>query len=134
MKVYLDSCILIYRLEGADAASQAVAESIRGVAGATFCISDLVRLECLVDPIRRGDAERRRAYEAQFRSLSQVPLTSTVYDLAAEIRALHSIRTPDAIHAAAAIVHGCGELWTNDKRIAVLEDRIVVRLVPGVGP
>ncbi len=54
MKLYLDSCILTYLVDGPDPFSHALAAAMRGASGATFCLSDLVRLECLVDPIRRG--------------------------------------------------------------------------------
>jgi len=57
MRIYLDSCLLIYLLDGPDPFSQAVATAMQGARGAAFCFSDLVRLECLVDPIRRSDAE-----------------------------------------------------------------------------
>lgn len=91
-----------------------MAEAVRSVADAEFCISDLVRLECLVHPIRKQNAELRQLYESQFQLLSCLPLDSSVYDLAAEIRAENRLRVPDALHAAAAIRNGCDALWTND--------------------
>ncbi len=133
MRIYLDACILIYRLEGPDAVSRGVARMIETAADAAFCTSDLARLECLVDPIRKGDVERRRAYEFLFRGLPCVALAQEVYELAAELRALRALRTADAIHGAAAIAHGCGELWTNDRRLSSLSDRITIRIVPGGG-
>jgi uncharacterized protein len=99
-------------------------------AGEVFCISDLVRLECLVGPIRDGDAGRRAVFEAQFRAFRRLALTRAVFDLAAELRATQRLRTPDALHAACAMVHGCRELWTNDRRLAVLENRLGTRVLP----
>lgn len=128
--MYLDSCVLIYRLEGSAAFRSRVVEAMRDQADEIFCISDLVRLECLVGPIRDGDAERKAVFEAQFRALRRLALTKAVFDLAAELRAAHRLRTPDALHAACAIVHGCRQLWTNDRRLAVLEDRLVTRVLP----
>jgi predicted nucleic acid-binding protein len=111
--IYLDSCILIYRLEGAAPFRVPVVEAMRAAASEAFCISDLVRLECFVGPFRDQDAERKAAF-----------------DLAAELRAAHRLRTPDALHAACALTHSCGEIWTNDGRFAAIEDRLKVRVVP----
>jgi uncharacterized protein len=52
-----------------------------------------------------------------------------IFDLAAELRAQSSLKTPDALHAACAIHHGCDELWTNDGRLAALAGRIRTRVV-----
>jgi predicted nucleic acid-binding protein len=130
MTVYLDSCILIYRLEGAPAFRAPILEAMRAASGTVFSISDLVRLECLVDPVRAGDLGRRAAFEAQFRKLRHVRLTRTVFELGAELRATHRLKTPDALHAAAAIAHGCHEIWTNDRRFGAVEDRLAIRVLP----
>ena len=134
MKFYIDSCILIYLVDGPDLLSQAIAKAMRDAHGTTFCLSDLVRLECLVDPIRRSDEEKRKVFEAQFQRLTCLPLTPSVFDLAAELRARHNLKTPDAIHAAAAIFHGCDEFWTNDRRLAAIEPRIALQVLPEVTP
>jgi len=128
--IYLDSCVLIYRLEGVAELRSRVAEAMRGAAGEDFCISDLVRLESLVGPIRDRDAQRKAVFEALFRTFRRLGLTRAVFDLAAELRATHRLRTPDALHAACAMVHGCRQLWTNDRRLAVVEDRLPTRVLP----
>lgn len=128
--IYLDSCILIYRLEASSEFRLPVVEAMRRAAVETFCISDLVRLECLVGPLRARDAERKARFEAQFRALKRLDLTQAAFDLAAELRARHRLRTPDAIHAACALSHGCRELWTNDRRFAAVEDQLTIRVLP----
>jgi hypothetical protein len=85
MRVYLDSCILIYRLEGIPEFADPVVEAIRAATAAIFCISDLVRLECLVGPIRQNDADRKAAFEAHFRKLTRLALRRGVFDPAAKI-------------------------------------------------
>lgn len=129
VKVYLDTCVLIYRVEGTEPYSQAVATAVRSVPDADFCISDLVRLECLVGPIRRGDDALRTVYERQFEHFTLVPLDRAVFELAAEFRARTSLRIPDGLHAAAAVAHGCDELWTNDTRLDRLAGTLSVRVV-----
>jgi len=69
-------------------------------------------------------------FENFFASVAVVPLSPAQCDLAAELRAQHRLKTPDARHAAAAISNGCDEFWTNDRRLAVLEPRIKLRVLP----
>jgi predicted nucleic acid-binding protein len=45
-------------------------------------------------------------------------LSPTVCDRAAEIRASYGLKTPDAIHLAAATLAGCDVFLTNDRRLA----------------
>jgi predicted nucleic acid-binding protein len=61
-----------------------------------------------------------------------VPITRTVLERALSLRATYRIRTPDAIHAATALLAGCALFVTNDpvfRRIrqlpvAVLDDYV----------
>ena len=124
MKVYLDTCILIYRNEGPEPFSQLVRAAAGRASDATYCISDLVRLECLVHPLRCGDSARVEAYAAVFRDLVTLAMNPDVFTLAAHLRAAHRLKTPDALHAATAVHHGCDELWTGDRRLASLEKHI----------
>ncbi len=130
MKAYLDSCIVIYLVEGAGEYRAAVQSALEISCPEETCVSDLVRLECRVGPIRRGDSPMLERFDQFLADATVVPLTSTVYDLAEELRAHHRVKTPDAIHAAAAIDHGCAEFWTNDRRLAAIEDRITIRVLP----
>ncbi|MBK8598626.1 MAG: PIN domain-containing protein [Holophagales bacterium] len=59
----------------------------------------------------------------------RAPAPPGPFDLAADLRVQHGLKTPDAIHAAAAIRHGCSEFWTNDQRLVVLESRLAVRRI-----
>lgn len=65
MRVYLDACVLIYRVEGT-APFQAAAGAAFDTLGPddTICISDLVPMECLIKPLRLRDPELRASYEA----------------------------------------------------------------------
>lgn len=130
MKAYLDSCVVIYLVEGAEDYRAVVQSALESSCPEETCVSDLVRLECRVGPIRRNDAAMLERFDQFLGAAHVVPLTSTVYDLAAELRAHHRVRTPDAIHAAAAIHHGCDEFWTNDRRLSAIEDRIKLRVLP----
>ncbi|WP_437486225.1 PIN domain-containing protein [Sorangium sp. So ce1014] len=61
--------------------------------------------------------------------MTVLPLSAAVFDHAAELRARYGLKTPDALHAAAAIVNGCDELWTNDRRLAAIEGHVSIRVV-----
>jgi predicted nucleic acid-binding protein len=47
--------------------------------------------------------------QAQFISLDRA-----VFEKATELRVQHRLKTPDALHLAAALYSGCSEFWTND--------------------
>jgi predicted nucleic acid-binding protein len=130
MRVYVDSCVLIYRLEAPPVLREAARAALASLGpGDVPCVSDLSRLECLVKPLRTSNAVLRAAHEKQFAEFELLPLPAAVFDLAAELRATSSLKTPDALHAACAIHHGCAELWTNDNRLAALAGRIATRIV-----
>ena len=44
------------------------------------------------------------------------------FDMATELRARYGLKTPDALHLAAAIASDCEELWTNDQRLVRAAD------------
>ncbi len=101
MATYLDSCIVIYLHEG-DLALRMLVRSRLDPLTTPLCISDLVRLECRVGPIRLGATPLIERYD-RFFGLSEVhniELTREVFDQAAHLRAQHGFRTPDALHLA----------------------------------
>lgn len=69
-------------------------------------------------------------YDALFSQLDRALLCTEVFDLAAEFRASHGLRTPDAIHLASAVFNGCDEFWTNDLRLARASNQIRFRVLP----
>jgi len=128
MNVYLDTNILIYLVEGDDRFRHQVQEALRTDANLVCHASDLVRLECLVEPVRRNDSERIAAYEEQFKGLTMLPMPREVFDIATGIRAEFGTKTPDALHVAAALHAGCAEFWTGDRRLTPVKERIALRV------
>lgn len=60
-----------------------------------------------------------------------IPLTRKVFDLATELRAGYRLKTPDAIHLAAAIDGECTEFWTNDGRLSKAGgDSLLMKVLP----
>lgn len=116
--IYLDACLLIYLVEAHVPFGAQVRERMKRAGDARFAISPLVKLECLVAPLKRGDPVLQLGYESIFPRFENLQLTDTVFLQAAHLRARFSLRTPDALHLACAQRHGCEALWTNDERLA----------------
>jgi predicted nucleic acid-binding protein len=133
MLVYLDSVILIYYIEqkGVFRARAARRLSSLLASGDEVAISDLVRMECRIGPLRSGDQSGLADFDLFFGSpdIHHVPLTPAVFDLAAEIRALYRLKTPDSIHLAAAVESGCDRFLTHDARLSRF-NRINVEILP----
>lgn len=119
--VFLDACIVIYYIERSLKLFPAIEAKLFPAEGVGPCVaySDLVRLECRVSPLRHGDQALLSRFDAFFNLPDQrnIPLNTTVFDLATELRATHRLKTPDALHLSAAIHGGCDAFWTNDDRL-----------------
>jgi predicted nucleic acid-binding protein len=130
---YLDSNFVIYRLEqlpGFGPRALAHMNSLKA-AGHTFAVSDLVRMECRMQPTRKGDLHLLGLYDTFFSSpdVQVLGLTGSVCDRATLLRAKHNFHTVDSIQLAAAIVHGCDRFLTADARLTSCTD-IQVDLLP----
>jgi len=126
-RLYPDSCVLIYRLQNVEPWASAIAQALEPLETIRFFVTDLTRLECRVLPLRQSDRDLLNMYDRFFKrsDVTRIPLASKVFDLATELRANYPLKTPDALHLAAAISAGCDEFWTNDKRLAkAAENRI----------
>ena len=124
--IYLDSCILIYAVEDDGERGTAIRQRL-AVAGETVvAISPLVKLECLVGPLRGDNLALHDHYLQAFERFAFVELGEQQYLRAAELRARHGLRTPDALHLAMAQLSGCDQLWTNDSRLAAASHGLAV--------
>ena len=127
--IYLDSCLLIYAIEDAGDRGQRARVLINAHEAEGLVISPLVKLECLVGPLRAGDLVVQQRYEHAFSELSSVPMGDSTFTRAAQLRAEHRLTTPDALHLAAALSSGCDALWTNDHRLARAAGAFAVAIV-----
>lgn len=116
--IYLDACLLIYLVEQHPRWGQTMEIAMSEHPEADFAISSLVKCECLVMPIRRGDSVLRQEFAATFGDFVTLDMPEAVYLQAAELRARFRLKTPDALHLACAQHHRCEALWTNDDRLA----------------
>jgi predicted nucleic acid-binding protein len=130
--VFLDTNIVIYLVQnppvfGPRASAHLLA--LRG-AGHSFAVSDLVRLECRMLPIRHSDLVLLSQYDTFFAAphVQVLALTKSVCDRATVLRATYNFKTPDALQLGAAIVHGSDCFLTNDTRLSACLDIPVVVL------
>jgi len=128
-RIYLDACIIIYIVEKHLIYSSRIEILMNTSPSAEFCCSPLARLECLVMPLRTKDLQLQKLYEAFFNAQKILVIPSEVFDEAAKLRAdFTGLKTPDALHLAAAVYHNCGEFWTNDNRL----DKVAPNLVKNI--
>jgi predicted nucleic acid-binding protein len=131
--VFLDAAPVIYFVEqnpvwGPKAAARF---TVFQAAGEVLAVSDLVRMECLVKPLKSGDAALVSDFGTFFTSpgVTMLSVTAAVCDRAALIRAAHNFKPLDSLHLAAAVVHGCTRFLTNDNRLSRFPDITVEVLV-----
>ena len=126
MRVFLDSVIIIYYLDHTGDFQAQAAKRLAAchAAGDEIAINDLVRMECRVDPIRKGDSLRLARFDGFFShpDVHVVPITSAVFDRAAQIRAAHGYKTIDSINLAAAAEATCDLFLTNDTQLSDFPD------------
>ena len=79
--------------------------------------STITMTELLVLPYREGDEQRANDFYgllSTYPNLDWIAPNLEIADIAARIRALHRLRTPDALQAATAVRAGATGLITND--------------------
>lgn len=127
--IYLDSCLVIYAVENHPTMASRLLKAMARHPVESFATSSLVRLECLVAPMRTEDLVLQRRYEAGLNEFVQLALPEPVYLSAARLRARFNLKTPDALHLACAQHHGCMALWTNDDRLAQAAHGLAVNVL-----
>jgi len=120
VRLYLDASTIVYSIEGItpvrDAAIARIDEA-EGSSGGIILTSRLSCLECRVKPLRDRNTELLSYYDRFFTraSLRVIEIGPAIIDCATELRARYGLKTPDAIHAATAIVEGADMLFTGDR-------------------
>jgi len=78
----------------------------------TVFTSELTLLEVLIQPLRQENMVLVSAYE-DFLQNAEIKLLS-INQTILRLRAITKLKTPDAIHAATALLANCDQLFTND--------------------
>ncbi len=82
--------------------------------------SVVAMLEVLVVPKRKGETalcQRYREVFESFPNLSVLTLDTRIAEIASDLRASHTVRTPDAIHLATALHAGANAFISEDDRL-----------------
>lgn len=123
--IALDTAPLIYFIEEHPKYTPTVTPFFNALATAQFqaITSVITLLEVLVLPYRSGNATLAAQYQEillNTPSLTIQPLTPDIAEEAARIRALHGIRTPDAIQLATAVLGSAKAILTNDTNLPAI--------------
>ena len=123
MRIYVDTPPVIYSVQQVVPFAQKVSQRL-AASGVLIVTSELVRMECLVLPLRNGDNQLVADFDTWFalQVNELVQFSSTVFRRAAKIRAQLNFRTPDSLHLAAAVESGCDLFLTNDTRLMKFSD------------
>jgi predicted nucleic acid-binding protein len=63
-KIYLDSCIIIYLIQGEPVHRNPIERRMQASHGDEFCLSELTKMECHVMPLRCRDFETLNLYKS----------------------------------------------------------------------
>jgi predicted nucleic acid-binding protein len=132
--IYLDACLVIYQVEEHPVFGPLLMKVMSRYPGDVFAVSPLVRLECLVSPLRDHNTELVQVYRDTLALYRGVPIPESAYEEAARFRAEHNLGLPDALHLATAKAAGCTALWTVDERFAKAapDFAVDIRKIPGL--
>ena len=118
--VGLDTSPLIFYIEEHADYVESLDEFFIALESGSFRVvtSTVTLLEVLVHPLRRGDEVLAHRYNDVLLSspdISTLPVTHTIAQEAAELRARHNLKTVDAIQLATALSEGATAFVTNDR-------------------
>jgi len=115
MKIYIDTCCLIYYIEKVNGKYLTVA-SFAEKTGNKIYTCEIGRLECRVKPLREKNIELLEDYDLFFNGMETnvMPITRDIIDHATEIRVHYNFKIPDSLHLAAAEFARCDMFLTND--------------------
>jgi predicted nucleic acid-binding protein len=122
-RIAIDTSVFIYYLEANPSYVDMAGEVFTWLERSphTAVTSTLTMTELLVQPYREGNETLVNQYFgllSLFPNLDWVAPDLDIADTAAQIRAEHRLRTPDALQAATAICRGATAVLTNDPDFA----------------
>jgi len=129
----LDTAAFVYWIEESPEYLEIVAPIFRAAdAGDLEIVSSaLTLLEVLVVPYRAGQLRLAERYEhllTRSRNVRLLDIDRGLLRAAAQLRALHGLRTPDALQVAAALAMRCPVFVTNDRRLPDISGLEILQL------
>jgi predicted nucleic acid-binding protein len=131
--VGLDTAPLIYFIEENPAYIAIVDAFFQSLDLGEFRVvtSSITLTEVLVHPLRRRNPDLAQQYRdilLHQTSLTTISTSPAIAERAAHLRAIHNLRTPDAIQMATAINEGASFFLTNDTQLQVVSELEVLVL------
>jgi predicted nucleic acid-binding protein len=113
---YVDTCVWVTRVEGLRKYQATIEEALDNLArdGWTFCVSDAVRLEALVNPLRKGQDDLVQIYQQLFDAARDLRMYVNVFKDALGIAQSERLKGMDTVHVALAVHHACQCFVTTD--------------------
>jgi predicted nucleic acid-binding protein len=132
-RIAVDTSIFIYFIEAAPVWLPLIAPLFRAADNGQLELvtSSVTLLEVLVVPYRANNEALAVRYEALLtgsRGIRLIDMTRDQVRLAARLRALTGMRTPDALQLSAAREAGCSAFLTNDRRLPVVPGLRILQL------
>jgi predicted nucleic acid-binding protein len=119
--VFLDTNPVIYLIEQPANFGPKLTSRVTALlaGGEHLAVSDLVRMECQVGPLKANDQLLLDQYVRFFRSpdVRVLAVSPAVCDRAARIRAQYGFKPLDSLHLAAAVEHRCTLFLTGDVQL-----------------
>jgi predicted nucleic acid-binding protein len=124
--VFLDANPVVYLIEQPAVFGPKVTARVTALLaiGERLAVSDLVRMECQVGPLKANDQVLLAQYVAFFQApdVSVLNVSPAVCDRAARIRAQYGFKPLDSLHLAAAVEHRCALFLTSDAQLKRFPD------------
>ncbi len=133
LKIYLDTAPFIYFVERNKDYLKTVRPVFEGIdAGKIEAItSTITLLEVLVHPFRKNNAilvKKYREILLYSEGVTTFEILNEISEIASELRAKYSIKTPDALQIGTAIFHGADIFLTNDAMLKKIKGIDVIVL------
>jgi predicted nucleic acid-binding protein len=121
-RLYIETAPLVYYVEVHPNYIARMDAIITAVENGTLAAYSavLTLMEVLVLPLREKNDPMKQQYHnilINNADLHLLPITTRIAETAADLRARHNLRTPDALHVATAIDASCDAFLTNDMRL-----------------
>lgn len=118
--VYVDTNIVIYSVEKIDPYWTQLQPLWQAAQQGQFTVlsSELVLLETLVKPLKEADTVLEKTFRELLlasKDVQLIPISLSILEQAAYLRATTGLKSPDAIHAATALSVGSPVFITNEK-------------------
>ena len=133
-RIFLDTAPLIYFIEGHSIYQDKLSEyfSANDNGEFVFITSSITLLEVLVKPIK----EKKTRLVSQYKNIllnaegiQIFEISNEIAEKAAQLRSQYSLRTPDALQIATALIHGADYFFTNDQRLSSVTEIDIVTLL-----